>query len=128
MAGKYPILLRRYLATLIDFLIPLVIATVIGKTFSFETEYSILASELLLVVPFLVYEPLMTSVFATVGQLIFRFRIRKLDEISRINIGQALIRLICKYLLSWVSFLTLPARSDRRAMHDLVSKSIAIHV
>lgn len=127
MSTHYPILLRRYLASLLDLLIPLGFAALIGKTLSIDTEPTISATWLVLLVPFLIYEPLLTAFYATIGQLIFKFRVRKLNEIHRISIGQAFLRLIAKYALGGVSFLTLPARADRKAIHDLVSGSIVVN-
>ncbi len=127
MKSNYPTLVRRYLATLIDFLVPLGIAALIGRTLSLNIELSNVASALILLLPYLIYEPLMTATYATVGQLIFKFRVRKLNETNRINIGQGYVRFIAKYFLGWVSLLTIPARSDRRALHDLVSGSIVVN-
>jgi uncharacterized RDD family membrane protein YckC len=127
MTEKYPILLRRYLATLVDFLVAFSIAVAIGKTLSVNGELSYNASWWIIVLPFLIYEPILTTVYSTFGQFVFRFRVRKLDEKNKINLGQAFIRVIIKYLLGWISLMTIPARGDRRAMHDLATGSIVVN-
>lgn len=127
MTENYPVLVRRYLATLVDLIVPFSIAAVFGRTLSANFDLSDPASALILMLPFLIYEPLLTSTCATFGQLIFKFRVRKLNETNRINIGQAYVRLILKYLLGSISLLTIPARIDRRAIHDLATRSIVIN-
>ena len=127
MKANYPALVRRYLATLIDIIVPLTIAALIGRTLSLEFELSDLASVMILSLPFLIYEPIMTAKYATVGQLIFKFRVRKLNESNRITIGQSFFRLAVKYALGGISLMTIPARSDRRAIHDLMSGSIVVN-
>ena len=74
------------------------------------------------------YEPIMTTFYCTIGQLLMGFRIRKIsDESSKINIFQAFLRLIFKYLLGWLSFLTVTFNSKNRAIHDFVSSTVAIN-
>jgi uncharacterized RDD family membrane protein YckC len=127
MTEKYPILLRRYLATLVDFIVAFSIAVAIGKSLSMNSNLSTDLSMWIFILPFLIYEPLMTTVYSTVGQFVFKFRVRKLDEKNKINFGQAFVRIIIKYLLGWISLMTIPARADRRAMHDLATGSIVVN-
>lgn len=73
MATEYPILVRRYLAALVDVLVPLAVAGTIGKNLSGSFELPIPVSALILILSFILYEPLLTALYATVGQLLFRF-------------------------------------------------------
>ena len=127
MVEKYPNLLRRYFASLIDFLVALTIAAVVGKTLVSNANLTPNLNVWVLFLTFAIYEPLMTTVGCTIGQFIFRFRVRKHDKNKKINIGQAFVRLVIKYSLGLISLLTMPARSDRRAIHDLATGSIVVN-
>jgi uncharacterized RDD family membrane protein YckC len=72
------------------------------------------------------YEPLLTTFACTLGQAVMRIRVRTVDGLKRISLDQAFARMIVKYLLGIISFLTVPARKDRRAIHDLSSGTIVI--
>jgi hypothetical protein len=50
-----------------------------------------------------------------------RIRVRTKEGLQRVGLDQAFGRMIVKYLLGIISFLTVPARADRRAIHDLAS-------
>lgn len=126
MKEQYPILVRRYLASLIDTLFSFAIAVLVGKCLIAKGFTLDGVSALILVIPFLVYEPILTSYFATLGQFIFRFRVRKLDHKSRISPIHAYFRYFIKITLGIVSLLTIPARKDRRAVHDLAAESIVV--
>ena len=127
MNDNYPSILRRYLAALIDLIVALSIGVFIGKLLASGGGLSTDASFWVLALPFLLYEPIMTTTYATLGQSIFRIRVRKLDKTNKINIFQALPRLVIKYLLGWLSLMTIPARSDRRAIHDLATSTIMVN-
>jgi uncharacterized RDD family membrane protein YckC len=68
----------------------------------------------------------MTVFLCTLGQAVMRFRVRKADDLSRVSLVQVYIRIVVKYLLGVISFLTMPARRDRRAIHDLAGGTIVI--
>jgi uncharacterized RDD family membrane protein YckC len=72
------------------------------------------------------YEPLATAFGCTLGQALMRFRVRTVEGLKRIGVTQAYGRFLVKYLLGIISFVTMPARSDRRAIHDLASETIVI--
>ena len=127
MNNKYPILVRRYLGSVVDLAVVFGITMVMSRVIAANEFLSENTNPLVLLIPFLVYEPLLTSIKCTIGQWLFRFRVRNLDEKSKINLGQAVVRLIVKYVLGVISLLTIPARADRRAMHDLVTSSIVVN-
>jgi uncharacterized RDD family membrane protein YckC len=121
---KYPNVLRRYLATVLDLFALWCILYAISRTPALTERdalaYSIFAVSLLL------YEPLLTTYACTLGQAVMRIRVRTVGNLTRIGLDQALGRLIVKYLLGIISLLTVPARQDRRAIHDLSSGTIVI--
>ena len=120
----YPNALRRYVATVIDALV------VWGIIFSLVRLTAMTGAEgitfALVVGAVVAYEPLSTAYGCTLGQALMRFRVRTVEGLKRIGIAQAYGRFIVKYLLGVVSFVTMPARSDRRAIHDLMSQTIVI--
>ena len=121
---KYPNVLRRYLATLLDLFalwcIVYAFAQVPALTELGAVAYWGLGILLLL------YEPLLTTFACTLGQAAMRIRVRTVDGLRRIHLDQAFGRMIVKYLLGMISFLTVPAREDRRAIHDLSAETIVI--
>jgi uncharacterized RDD family membrane protein YckC len=121
---KYPNVLRRYLATLLDLFAWWCLIYAMSRVPSI-TEHGALAYSLF-GLSFLLYEPLLTTYACTLGQAIMRIRVRTKEGLKRIALGQAIVRMIVKYLLGIVSFLTVPARADRRAIHDLASDTIVI--
>ena len=76
---------------------------------------------------YFVYEPLFMSLGCTLGNLIKGIRVRKhSDSTKKINVLQAIIRYPIKFLLGWISFLTIGSNPKRRAIHDLAAGSVMI--
>lgn len=74
-----------------------------------------------------VYEPLCTTMGATIGNYIKGIRVRQNGAVNqRINFFQAFIRYVFKMLLGWVSFLTIHSNPQKRAIHDIVAGSVMI--
>ena len=121
---KYPNVLRRYLSTMLDMFVLWCIFYAIAQTPAL-TERGALAYWVL-GISLLLYEPLLTTYACTLGQAVTRIRVRTPDGLRRIGLDQAFGRMIVKYLLGIISFLTVPARKDRRAIHDLSSGTIVI--
>jgi uncharacterized RDD family membrane protein YckC len=120
----YPNALRRYVATMVDVAVVWSGIALISRLYV-AMRSDVLAFSLsgLLV---LSYEPLLTVYASTIGQAAMRFKVRTVDGLNRISVGQAYGRFIVKYLLGIISFMTMPARSDRRAVHDLAAETIVI--
>jgi uncharacterized RDD family membrane protein YckC len=121
---RYPSAFRRYVATLVDTAAvwTLFFASVrLGATSGSET-----AGVLVGFAAVIAYEPLATAFGCTLGQALMRFRVRTVEGLTRIGVAQAYGRFVVKYLLGIISFATIPARSDRRAMHDLASETIVV--
>jgi uncharacterized RDD family membrane protein YckC len=121
---SYPNALRRYVATVIDAVIVWLIVF-FSVRLAGETDLDVVAA-VVGIGAVVAYEPLCTVYGCTLGQVLMRFRVRTSQGLKRINIGQAYGRFAVKYLLGVISFLTMPARSDRRAIHDLASETIVI--
>ncbi len=121
---NYPSIFRRYLSTLLDVLVLWSWVYVVTRVPTLvESDWAVAA----VVAPvILTYEPFLTAYRCTIGQWVFRLRVRTFESQSRISIPQAYGRLFVKYLLGVISILTIPSRSDRRAIHDFASETIVI--
>jgi uncharacterized RDD family membrane protein YckC len=128
MDCEYPSLLRRYLAALVDAIVAFCTAALIGKFLS--VIYPTAGDSLLWVFfgTFLVYEPLFTTYAATLGQYLFRYRVKQLDGAKRIKLWQAVPRYVSKVVLGIVSLLTIPKSRHRRAIHDLLTRTVVVSI
>jgi uncharacterized RDD family membrane protein YckC len=74
------------------------------------------------------YEPVCNSLLGfTVGTYIKGLRVRMAhDPEKKINIFRSYIRSVIKYLLGWLSFITIHFNEERRAIHDLAAGSMMI--
>ncbi len=121
---NYPSVFRRYLGTLLDgvllFLVLLAIAK-IGVPAGSDRWLLVLFGALVLL-----YEPMLTVYWCTLGQALMRMRVRDEKTLGRISVSQAYSRLVIKYLLGWVSFLSLPFQKRRQAIHDLVTNTVVV--
>jgi uncharacterized RDD family membrane protein YckC len=120
----YPSVLRRYLATLVDILFLWFCIYGITRLPAFEHGgWRVAATAGIVLV---LYEPMLTSFGCTLGQWLMRFRVRSIESFRRIPVLRSYARLGVKYLLGGISLLTIPARLDRRAIHDLAVDSIVV--
>ncbi len=74
-----------------------------------------------------VYEPVSMTLGCTLGNYLMKIRVRKFANAGeKINLFQAYIRLIIKFFLGWLSFVTIGFNKERRAIHDLAARTIVI--
>jgi len=122
---KLPALYQRYFATLIDYMFVFACAyavsiyTPIFNGASAETFIPIIAA-------LFIYDALLTSKLCTVGQFMFRFRVRNYKDLSRIGFSLALKRTVIKLVLGIYSLIAILFNRERRAVHDLITDTIAI--
>ena len=124
----FPPLTQRYLSSLIDGV--LMVFLVVAVTVALEGQGKGLRILRLSLVfgALLIYEPLLTSKAATVGQLVTGIRVRQLsDPGARISIGRAYLRSFVKVLLGWYSFLAMGFNKQRRAVHDFAARSVVLN-
>jgi len=121
-----PTLPRRYAATAVDGALMLV-ALVAPTAFWGADDAAARGMRAALVVgAFLVYEPLCTGRFVTLGQWVTGVRVRSFDSGERIGVPRAFLRIWIKILLGILSFVVMPFVPGRRALHDLATGSIVI--
>ena len=124
----YPSLSRRYFATALDvfFLIFLLVSGVqLMEYFAVPTNSPLWY---LVILPIVLYEPVLTSKAVTLGQWLFKFRIRDVIDGQKISLVQAYGRWLVKFVLGGISLLTIPNDAQRRAIHDKLMASVAVVV
>lgn len=122
--SKYPVILRRYLATSIDVILILYIFTFLISLLQSHNENEPRGIIWMGIVILFLYEPLLTSRLCTIGQKITGIRVRQLDSGERLSVFNACIRSVVKLLLGIVSFFSIPVTRKRRALHDLAAGSV----
>ena len=124
--SSYPPLIKRYQAYFIDVFF-LILVSVVFSALTSNLELGFVTSRIILLIFFLLYEPLLTSFSATIGQRIMGVRVRRFDNSDKpVNLLKAFLRLFVKILLGWVSFLTMQSDPQSRAIHDMASGSVVI--
>ena len=75
------------------------------------------------------YEPFLISSFGgTLGHLAMGLRVKSTrDPEKKLFILNALVRILFKVLLGWLSFLTVTRNKRRRAIHDIFSGSVVMY-
>ncbi len=77
---------------------------------------------------FLLYDPLLTSMFgATIGHSFSKIVVkREADPSKNIPFFKAVPRFVVKVLLGWISLLTVTGHERKQALHDLVAGSVVL--
>jgi len=123
---EYPTILRRYLSTLIDGW--LILTLLFMLPYFIEDKENTLYLRLIIAALMLFgYEPLFTSKLCTLGQKIMGIRIRTFGNYQKLNYPAALLRVIIKWILGFISLFTIIFSKDKRALHDFASGSIVIY-
>ena len=125
MEAYYPAILRRYLSTLIDGCLILSLLLIIPY-FTESKENTLYFRLIAAAIILFGYEPLFTSKFCTLGQKIMGIRIRTTGNYQRLNYPAALLRVIIKWVLGFISLFSIIVSKERRALHDFASGSIVL--
>jgi uncharacterized RDD family membrane protein YckC len=127
MDSKFPLLADRIKSTFIDTLVLAVSMFLAANLLDKAHNPPDWVRIVVFVSIWIVYEPLCTSIGATVGNLLMGIRVRRQGNTAKkINIVQAVFRYILKICLGWISFLTINSNPERRAMHDMAVGSVMI--
>ena len=128
MIVGYPTLVKRVQSIFVDGIFILLLMFGISALID-KTGYD--APEWLRAVLFIgiwfVYEPVAVAIGCTLGQYLMGLRVRQAaNEKKRINIVLSFVRFVLKFLLGWISFLTVHTNPQRRAIHDLAANSVML--
>ena len=123
---EYPSLVRRVQAMFIDFIVILCIFTIASLIIGAIGEVADSVRAGILIFCFVLYEPLLiSSRGGTIGHYLLKMRVKSYQNSERnINFILAILRILFKAALGWVSFLTVTSNEERRAIHDMISGSI----
>ena len=124
----YPTILRRYLSKAIDSIFIISMLFLVSYIFQQENSLATQVRVAIILFMFLVYEPLCTSMFCTLGQKITGIRVRNHSSFGdeKISLLKANVRIISKVILGFISFFTIMFSKEKRAIHDFISGSIVL--
>jgi len=128
MESNLPTVAQRIRAVVYDSFILIVLMAV--STFIFDQSEDIDTIRIAtFVFIFLLHDPITTSFLGgTAGHHLCGIRVARIkNQHKKINIVVALIRFIIKWLLCWVSLLTVQSSKNRQAIHDHVVNSIVAY-
>ncbi|HEX5211817.1 MAG TPA: RDD family protein [Pseudolabrys sp.] len=115
---------RRLRAVMIDSIVFMLIlaGTLIAAT-SLGSDNIARILGFVVVATWLLYEPVLVSMTGgTIGH--WRSNLRVVDDAGgNISFGKAVIRVIIKTLLGWISFISMAATSRHQALHDIMTRS-----
>ena len=124
--SKFPNLFQRYFGTLVDYIFVFFCAYHVAVNLLPQSSETSVPYGVVLLAIFL-YDSVLTAYFCTLGQLLFRFRIRERATLRRIPIHLSLVRSVVKLLLGGYSMIAIIFNRERRAVHDYATRSIAIY-
>jgi len=113
------------LSTVIDFLVIAGLIYAFLKSPLFDPENS--DSPVWLLLPFVVFEPVLTAFACTPGQFLMNLRVRSVETLRRPSLFAAALRWLVKILLGVISILFIPSQKQRRGLHDLAAKTIVLN-
>ena len=123
--SKFPNLFQRDIGTLVDYIFVFFCAYHLAVNLLPQSNEISVQFGIVLLALFL-YDSILTAYFCTLGQLLFRFRIREYATLQRIPIHLSLVRSVLKLLLGGYSMIAIIFNRERRAVHDYATGSIAI--
>jgi len=131
METNYPELKTRLQSTVIDFLLMFglmfLAAIIFDKINPSQDGEDGWIRAIIFISIWGVYEPVAITMGSTLGNFLMKIKVRdNLNTTKRINLLQSYIRFVLKFLLGWVSFLTIHGNKQRRAIHDFAAGSVMI--
>lgn len=128
---KKPALITRIKSTFADTCVIIILMLIASSILNnIEIESGVVRGATLVLI--FLYEPIMTSVGQTLGQLMMGLRVRQAESINsenspkNINIFASIIRYITKLLLGWISLVTIHSNTYGQAIHDQVASSVMV--
>lgn len=127
-AAEYPSLITRYQSLFIDAMLLIVCMIVISNVLGDNDELAPgWARGALFVLLFGMYEPLLVSLGGTLGNRLMRIKVVREDDKQRsIGIVKSYTRFVVKFVLGWISFVSIHSNPRRRAIHDMAGGSVVV--
>lgn len=125
----YPSLMERVKAIMTDTVIIIIMMIIFSYVFSSIDDLPDISRKIAFVFLVALYDPLTVAFLGgTPGHLINNLKVRRsYDHSRKLNIFISFIRYGIKLILGIVSFLTISAQSEKRAIHDLFTESIVLY-
>jgi uncharacterized RDD family membrane protein YckC len=125
----YPLLVERVKALMVDgfvLIAGIVLAGIIIGSFDNTPAF---VRGAVFVFLFFLYEPVLISIRGgTIGHTAMGLKVKShADRNKNVFLLFSIFRSAVKWLLGWLSFLTMISNKERRAIHDLASNSIVLY-
>ena len=123
---QYPSLLKRIQALFIDFILILVVFALSSLIIGLIGDTATGVKVGILIFCVIIYEPLLVAFTGgTLGHKVVGIQVKSYAQPDQnIPVFSAIIRIVIKGLLGWISFLSVSFNSEKRAIHDMASGSI----
>jgi len=128
MEYESPSINKRIMSSTIDGLLIMIAFTIISSLFRQSDDLSVIIRISTFVVFLLLYEPIMTSKYCTLGQLITGIRVIDYENAGKISLVSSFLRFLVKLVLGIISFIVISFSKDRRALHDFVAHSVVVTI
>ena len=122
---EYPTLVKRIQSSFIDGLICFALIGILVALASTINDNNV-PLKIIAIALGASYEPLMSRYSCTIGQRLTGIRVASMEQGKKIPLVLIYIRFVVKNLLGWISFLTMHANKERRAIHDFIANSVVI--
>jgi uncharacterized RDD family membrane protein YckC len=123
----YPSMLTRVKAMVIDYLVILILIVITSSIIGSSENFPVWV-KIVLFIAILSYEPILTSLGVTLGQLLMGIRVRNIKNTSKnINLFFSFVRTVVKGLLGFISFVMISFTNNKRAIHDMAAMSIMVY-
>ena len=128
MKENYALLIDRIKSAVIDSIVIIGFMYAATEILTLFNDVPNFVRIILFVFIFIIYEPLLVSLFGqSIGHSFAKIRVMKDDETKKkISFPIAIIRFICKVLLGWISLLTVSGNIKKKAIHDLIANSVVV--
>lgn len=125
----YPRVSERIKAAVADSILIIVFMGILTSIFSNIENVPDYARIIGFISIFVVYDPLFTSIFGgTIGHMIMNIRVKRNNNLEKnILFPLAIVRYCVKFLLGWVSLLSMAWSKKNLAIHDMLVGSIVLY-
>lgn len=121
---NYPGIFDRLKASVIDSIVIIFLIGASTEVFEIFDDSSIYFKMLFFLLIFL-YEPIMVSLFgASIGHRMCKLKVCSDRTSKNLSLIKSIVRFLIKFMLGWVSLITISNNKQKKAMHDLVVNSV----
>ncbi len=124
----YASLQSRIKAVVIDGIIAIALMYSVTEILNYFDDVPSSIRMYLFILLFILYEPILVSLFgSTAGHYFSDIKVKRVNNPNKnLIFPLALLRFILKYLLGWLSLLTVTSSQKRQAIHDSLVNSVVI--